>query len=308
MTFWPTGLLTALVTPLDAVGIDGSALAKIIDFQVDAGVSGLVVGGGTGEFGALSVDERKQLAELSIDATGGRVPVVIQTGALSTRDALELTEHAQSAGADAVMVASPFGEPISWAERYQFYVDVTAATSVPLMVYNTPPSGLLTFEQIQQLAELPHVTAVKDSSGTPELMGDLTAWSPEGFGVYVGLDSFCYDAISGGATGAVFGTGNLIPAPLAAVLKSVREEGPTPESRDLWAQHLRPFLRRLEATTNYMAACKAGIAHLGYPAGDVRRPYLMPEQAEADAIAAGIDAVNAAFASSPLATSGASGS
>jgi 4-hydroxy-tetrahydrodipicolinate synthase len=302
MNTWPAGLMTALVTPLCEDGVDLPALGKIVEFQIGAGVSGLVIGGGTGEFGALSLGERQQLAEHTIAAVGGRIPVVIQTGALTTHDAVALSAHAQAAGADAIMVASPFGEPINWRERFHFYEVVTGAASVPVMVYNTPPSGLLTFKQLQQLASLPHVSAIKDSSGTPDLMGDLIAWAPEGFGVYVGLDSFCYEAIASGATGAVFGTGNLIPEALAAVLGSVREHGPTIESRTLWAEHIRPFLRMLEASPNYMSACKAGIAHLGYPAGDVREPYLMPEQLELDAIASGIDAVNAAYATSPLST------
>jgi 4-hydroxy-tetrahydrodipicolinate synthase len=300
MTTWPAGLLTALVTPLEGDGVDVPALGKIVDFQVDSGVSGLVIGGGTGEFGALSLEERKLLAEQSIASAAGRIPVVVQTGALSTRDAIDLSTHAQSAGAHALMVASPFGEPISWKERLHFYARLTAEVSIPVMIYNTPPSGLLTLEQVQQLAELPHVSAVKDSSGSPELMGDLTAWAPAGFGVYVGLDSFCFEAISGGATGAVFGTGNLIPAALSSLLRSVREDGVTAESRALWTQHIRPFLRRLEGSPNYVAACKAGIAHVGYAAGDAREPFLMPEPDEVAAIAAGIDAVNAAVAASSL--------
>jgi 4-hydroxy-tetrahydrodipicolinate synthase len=305
MNAWPAGLLTALVTPLDDEGIDLAALAAIIDFQIEAGVSGLVIAGGTGEFSNLTVAERQDLAEAAVAAVAGRIPVVVQTGALTTRDAVALTTHAQAAGADAVMVASPFGEPINWHERLRYYEVVTGAAALPLMIYNTPPSGLLTLEKIQQLADLPNVSAVKDSSGSPDLMGDLVAWAPEGFGVYVGLDSFCYDAISGGATGAVFGTGNLIPAVLAAVLRSVRENGPTPASRELWDRHVRPFLRMLEGSPNYMGACKAGIAYAGYPAGDVREPYLMPDATEVDAIARGMDAVNRAFAESSLSNSGA---
>jgi len=301
MTPWPVGLLTALVTPMSDDGIDVPALSKIVDFQVESGVSGLVIGGGTGEFSTLSNAERTQLAQEAVAAAAGRVPVVVQTGALSTRDGIELSQHAQAAGAHGLMVASPFGEPINWRERLHFYQALMAAVSLPVMVYNTPPSGLLTFEQVQELAELPNVSAIKDSSGSPDLMGDLVAWAPPGFGVYVGLDSFCYEAVSGGATGAVFGTGNLIPAPLAAVLRSVREEGPTDASRLLWSRHIRPFLRMMEHSPNYMAACKAGIAHVGYPAGDVREPYLMPEQPEVEAIARGIDDVNRAFAASSLA-------
>jgi 4-hydroxy-tetrahydrodipicolinate synthase len=300
MNTWPAGLLTALVTPLTENVLDVPALRKIVEFQVGAGVSGLVIGGGTGEFGALSISERKQLAEETVGAAAGRIPVVIQTGALSTGDAADLSRHAESAGADAVMVASPYGEPINWRERFHFYEVISHTVAIPLMIYNTPASGLLTFEEVQQLASLPNVSAIKDSSGTPDLMGDLIGWAPDGFGVYVGLDSFCYEAIASGATGAVFGTGNLIPEALAALLDSLREHGPTEQSHALWTDHVRPFLRALERSPNYVAACKAGIARVGYPAGDVREPFLMPEPTEVDAIVNGIDVVNKAFAASPL--------
>ena len=306
MSTWPTGLLTALVTPLrdDALDLDG--LSRLIEHQIDAGTVGLVVGGGTGEYGTLSVTERKLLAEESVSLTAGRIPVVVQTGTLSTRDAVELSVHAQKAGADALLVASPFGETISWRERVHFYDVLTREVAIPVMVYNTPPSGLLTFDQIRELAELPQISAVKDSSGSPELMGDLIAWAPPGFGVYIGLDSLLYDAVAAGATGAVFGTANLIPGPLAAIVTSLREHGPTRESRELWTGHVRPFLRLLEQSPNYVAACKAGLAHLGLPAGQAREPSLMPDQDEVDAIAQGLDAVIAAYVASPVSTRGAS--
>ncbi len=139
---WPNGLLTALVTPLLDDTVNANVVAELIDHQIDCGMAGLVVGGGTGEFGALHVDERKQLAVAAIDAAKRRVPVVIRTGALNTRDAVELSRHAEESGAGAIMVASPFGEAINWRERFPFYEVLTAAVDVPVMVYNTPPSGL----------------------------------------------------------------------------------------------------------------------------------------------------------------------
>ena len=301
-TTWPTGLMTALVTPMREDRIDTAVLAELIDRQVAAGVSGLVVAGGTGEYGVLSVAERKHLAVEAVRAAGGRVPVILQTGTLSTREAVELSQHAQEAGADAIMVASPFGEVISWPERVRFYEVLTAAVSLPVMIYNTPPSGLLSFAQIQELAQLPHVSAVKDSSGSPELMGDLVDWAAGGdFAVYVGLDSLLYDAVRYGARGAVFGAANLIPGPLSAVARSLAEHGPTPESDALW-RRIRPFLRFMERSPNYVSACKAGLTAQGLDVGAVRSPSLMPAEDEVAELGRHLDDVLAAFAASPLAT------
>ncbi len=297
---WPRGLLTALVTPLADDKVNAGVVAELIDHQIHAGIVGFVVGGGTGEFGALSMDERKQLAVAAIDAAKGRVPVVIQTGTLNTRDAVELSLHAQESGADAVMVASPFGESINWRERFHFYEVLTSAVSVPVMVYNTPPSGLLTFDHITDLATLPNVRAVKDSSGSPELMGDLVEWADGSeFGVYVGLDSLLYDAVRTGATGAVFGAANLIPGPLSAVAASLNSDGPTPDNAALW-RHIRPFLRFVEASPNYVALCKAGLAVQGFDVGPAREPYLMPDEAEVKELADRLQVLERAFAESPL--------
>jgi 4-hydroxy-tetrahydrodipicolinate synthase len=300
MTSWPSGVLTALLTPLRDDTIDVDGLQSLIDHQAMSGACGVVVGGGTGEYGTLDLDERRLLAKESVAAASGRIPVVVQTGTLATRDAVALSEHAEQIGASALMVASPFGEPLTWTERLHFYATLTAQAGIPVMIYNTPPSGLLTFAQIQELAQLPNVSAVKDSSGNPELMGDLIAWAGPDFGVYVGLDSLMYDAIAGGARGVVFGTANLIPGILSAIARSVREHGPTSESRALWLEHVRPLLRVLEQSTNYIAVVKAVAAAQGLPVGTVRPPYLEPQRDEVDGVLRHIDGLVAAFAESSL--------
>ena len=297
---WPTGLMTALVTPLHDDKIGVPALKPLVDRQIAAGVAGLVVAGGTGEFGALTVEERQLLTTEAVAAVAGRVPVVVQTGALTTRDAVALSRYAEEAGATNLMVASPFGETINWAERTRFYETVAAAVSIPIMVYNTPSAGLLTLTQIQDLCELPNITAVKDSSGSPELMGDLIEWAAvSGAAVYVGLDSLLYDAIGGGARGAVFGAANVIPEPLVAVVRCLLLHEQTEQARNLWG-HLRPVLRFMEQSPNYMSLCKAGLNLQGLWVGEVRAPYLMSDQSEVTMLARHLQELSQAFAASPL--------
>jgi 4-hydroxy-tetrahydrodipicolinate synthase len=297
---WPAGLLTALVTPLldDEIGL--AALKPLVDRQIEAGVAGLVVAGGTGEFGALTVQERQLLTTEAVAAIGGRVPVVVQTGALTTRDVVTLSRHAQEAGATNLMVASPFGETINWAERTRFYETVSAAVSIPIMVYNTPSAGLLTLARIQELCELPNITAVKDSSGSPELMGDLVEWAAgSGAAVYVGLDSLMYDAFGVGARGAVFGAANVIPEPLVAVARSLQANGQNEQARALW-KHIRTFLRFMEVSPNYMSLCKSGLNLQGLLVGEVRAPYLMSGEDEVKELARRLGELREAFSASPL--------
>ena len=277
---WPIGLLTALVTPLRNDQLDRAALTALIEDQIANGAGGLVVSGGTGEYSTLSFDERARLFRDAVEIAAGRVPVIAATGCLSTRDAIRLSNEAEAAGVFGLLVASSYGEAINWRERLAFYIELDANVSTPIMIYNTPPAGLLTFEKVQQLSGLKNVSAVKDSSGDPEMMGDLVAWSrTNGFGIYVGKDSFLYEAISTGAHGAVFGAANFIPAELSTLIAKLRSGGATAETLALWA-NVRPLLRVMEYATNYVALCKVGCRMRGIDVGEVRKPYMMPEADE----------------------------
>src|ERR687892_683894 len=134
------GVLPALITPFtdDGDAIDAHALATIVDRLVGAGVAGLVPGGSTGEFTTLSNAERRDLVDTTVEAAAGRVPVVAGTGALSTRETVELSVHAERAGAAAVMIVPPFYDALSWRELLVHYTAVADAIEIPIMYYNLP--------------------------------------------------------------------------------------------------------------------------------------------------------------------------
>lgn len=284
-TAWPKGLVTALVTPLKDDKVDLVAFQRLIDFQIGAGVAGFVVTGGTGEYGALSFDERADLFARAVEYAAGRVRVIAAPACLSTAEAIALSHKAAAAGVAALLLASPFGEPVSWVERLAFYKEVAAAVPLPIMIYNTPPAGLLTFEQIVTLSAIPGITAVKDSSGNPELMGDLLAWrDPSRFTVYVGKDSFLCEAISGGADGAVFGVANFAPREVVDFIALIQSGASLAAVHAQW-RSLRLLMRMMESATNYVGLCKAGLALRGIDVGPVRRPYRMPSDSEIAAVA-----------------------
>ena len=277
---WPPGLLTALVTPLRDDRLDVDATCRLVDRQVADGATGLVVAGGTGEHGVLSVPERMALAETVVEHAAGRAPVTSQPGARATRDALALSRHAQEIGAYGLLVASPFGEPINWRERHCFYAQVNDSVTLPIMIYNTPPAGILSFDQIVELAALSNVTAVKDSSGQPDLLGDELAWADEtGFAVYVGWDGLLAHAITAEARGVVFGAASFLAAEMTAVIAALRDPSARDEAARAW-RSLRSLLRFLELAPSYVALCKAGCTLSGIDVGEVRAPYLMPRREE----------------------------
>ena len=163
------GVLPALITPFtpDGAAVDGDALTANVERLIGAGVGGLVPGGSTGEFTTLSHAERRELVELTVTAAAGRVPVVAGTGALSTEETVELSVHAEQAGAAAVMIVPPFYDALSWRELLAHYTAVAERISIPIMYYNLPSaSGVtLTLEQFRELRAAANVTVLKDTGG-----------------------------------------------------------------------------------------------------------------------------------------------
>jgi 4-hydroxy-tetrahydrodipicolinate synthase len=280
---WPVGLITALVTPMKDDEPDLEAMSVLVEQQIAAGARGVVVCGGTGEYGALSLEERERLAEAVTLVADGRLLVLVQTGTLATRDALRLIDHAGRVGADGLLVASPFGEPINWRERRAFYEEVDAATELPIMIYNTPPSGLLSFAQIVELAELEHVTAIKDSSGDMVALGDMLSWGE--LAVYVGWDCLLGPAVVSGANGALVGVGNFIASELSWAIEQLAQGSGLTGDAAAWWQPVRKVLRLMESSTNYVGLVKRGCALRGLDVGAVRAPYLMPPEGEAERLA-----------------------
>ena len=163
------GVLPALITPFtdDGAAVDTDALAGLVERCVAAGVGGLVPAGSTGEFTTLSLDERRLVTECVIEAAGGRVPTIPGTGALSTADTVAPREHAERAGAAAVMIVPPFYAALTWRELVRHLAAVAERISIPIMYYNIPEAtGLrLTIEQYQELRRVAGVTCLKDTGG-----------------------------------------------------------------------------------------------------------------------------------------------
>ena len=160
------GVLSAIVTPFTSDGeqIDEKVLRNLIDQNIADGVDGFVPAGGTGEFSVLSHQERLRLVEIVVEQTAGRATVLAHTGATSTREAIALSKHADRAGATAIMLATPYYEPIGFNEAFAYYAAVADATSLPICAYNFPPAtGLhLDVDFLVRLAtEIPQVKYVK---------------------------------------------------------------------------------------------------------------------------------------------------
>jgi 4-hydroxy-tetrahydrodipicolinate synthase len=264
------GVLPALITPFtdDGEAIDTDALSAIVDRLVGAGVGGLVPGGSTGEFTTLTNAERRQLVEVTVEAAAGRVPVVAGTGALSTREAVELSRHAERAGAAAVMVVPPFYDALSWRELLAHYTAVADAIGIPIMYYNLPSASGVRLTAAQ-LRELP-ITCLKDTGGDAVAATELV--QTDGPTLLNGWDTLTFAALAAGVRAVVWGVASIVPVQCVELHRLLIDDIDLPAARGLWAR-LWPLCQFLEGQS-YPAAVKTACRLAGDVTGPVRPPLL----------------------------------
>lgn len=292
-----TGVLVALVTPFtpDGSAIDEQRLREHVEWMISSGIHGIVPAGTTGEFTTLTRAEREFLVETVIDAANGRVPVVPATGALSTVETIELSRHAQDAGAAAVMVVPPFYDPLRWNELLAHYTAVTEALDIPVMYYNVPGATgtQLSPEQLAALGDIPGLDYVKDTGGDAVALTELLLRYADRVTVFNGWDTLTFLGMALGAKGSVWGAANVIPELSVALWEALAVRGDLAEGRRLW-EAIWPVCDALEAT-NYVAAVKGGLDIIGRSAGPVRSPILPLNDAENARLAAAINGARAAL-------------
>ena len=284
------GVLPALITPFtdDGEAIDAAALAALVDRVVAGGVGGLVPGGSTGEFTTLSHGERRELVELTVEAAAGRVPVVAGTGALSTRETVELSVHAERAGAAAVMIVPPFYDALSWRELRAHYTAVADAIDIPIMYYNLPSASGVTLTA-DQLRELP-VSSLKDTGGDAVAATELI--QTDGPTLLNGWDTLTFAALAAGVSAVVWGAASIVPRQCVELHRLLIDDIDLPAARALWAR-LWPLCRFLEAQS-YAAAVKTACRLVGDATGPVRAPLLPLEERAEEELSALLDAVEVA--------------
>jgi 4-hydroxy-tetrahydrodipicolinate synthase len=276
------GVLPALITPFtkDGSAIDTDALAAIVDRLIEAGVAGLVPGGSTGEFTTLSHAERRRLVETTVEAAAGRVPVVPGTGALSTRETVELSVHAERTGAAAVMIVPPFYDALSWPELLAHYTAIADTIAIPIMYYNLPSASGVRVTPAQ-LRELP-VTCLKDTGGDAVVATELI--QTDGPTLLNGWDTLTFAALAAGMRAVVWGTASILPEQCIELHRLLIDDIDLPAARQLWAR-LWPLCRFLEGQT-YPAAVKAACMLVGDSTGPVRAPLLPLDETATSELAA----------------------
>lgn len=265
------GIHTALITPFRDGGVDEEALRALVDRQIEAGIDGLVPCGSTGESATLSHDEHNRVVEIVVEAAAGRVPVIAGTGSNSTREAIELTQHAKDAGADGALLLSPYYNKPTQEGIYAHYATIARETRFPLVVYNIPgrtASNILP-DTIARLARLDWIVGVKEACGNLEQIAHLIARSPADFVVLSGDDALTLPMLAIGGRGVISTSSNIAPGPVAALVRAFRDGDVLGAQQRHYA--LLPLFDVLFCETNPIPV-KAAAAALGLCSDEIRLP------------------------------------
>lgn len=213
------GVFTAMVTPFSGHGLDEKALEAFVEWQVSEGVHGLVPCGTTGESPTLSHEEHKRVIEITVKTAGGRVPVMAGTGSNSTAEAIDLSRHAEKAGANALLVVAPYYNKPTQEGIYQHFKAVSEATSLPVFVYNIPGRSVINIADgtLARLAALKNIAGVKDATGDLARVSTLRHLVGDKLILLSGEDMTAVGFNAMGGRGCISVTSNIAPKACAAI-------------------------------------------------------------------------------------------
>jgi len=281
MSITISGIIPPVLTAFDKNGqFDEKAQREIISFLVDK-VQGFYPCGTYGSGPLMNVDERKRVAEVVIDEVAGRVPVIVHVGGASTRDSVELAQHAERAGATAVASVPPIYYGYKEPEVERHFKALVNAVTIPVFVYNNPKTTGVSIspEFLHQLATL-GVSGVKDSSfDIMVFYGYLRKVKKEGFIPVIGTEALILPAVSMGAHASVSGLANAIPEPVVDLFTAVKK-GDLETARPLQQQvsTMRDIMHYAPTLSMIQAVLRARGVNAGYP----RLPFVLPEKSLVD--------------------------
>jgi 4-hydroxy-tetrahydrodipicolinate synthase len=207
------GSFTALVTPFQNGAVDEKAFRALVAWQIDEGTNGLVPVGTTGESPTLSHDEHKQVVEWCMSEVRGRVPVIAGAGSNSTREAIDLAQHAEKAGADAVLVVTPYYNKPTQEGLYQHFKAINDAIGIPIIIYNIPPRSVIdmSVDTMKRLYELKNIAGVKDATANLARVSQQRAALGTDFIQLSGEDATALGFMAHGGHGCISVTSNVAP-------------------------------------------------------------------------------------------------
>jgi 4-hydroxy-tetrahydrodipicolinate synthase len=267
------GSFTALVTPFQNGTIDEKAFRALVVWQIDEGTNGLVPVGTTGESPTLSHDEHKQVVEWCIAEARGRVPVIAGAGSNSTREAIDLAQHAEKAGADAVLVVTPYYNKPTQEGLYRHFKAVNDTIGIPIIIYNIPSRSVIdmSVDTMKRLFDLKNIAGVKDATASMVRVSQQREALGPDFTQLSGEDATALGFMAHGGHGCISVTANVAPR-LCAEFQNACLRGDFETALKL-QDKLMPLHQNLFVETNPSPA-KYALSVLGKCADTMRLPMV----------------------------------
>ncbi|NQV44912.1 MAG: dihydrodipicolinate synthase family protein [Rhodospirillales bacterium] len=282
MTKELSGVLAALCTPFDGSGenVDEPTMFAHIDTMIDAGIHGIVLCAGTGEFAYLRDGEKKHIIEVCTRHIGGRVPVIVQTSAINTVETIERSKHAESVGVDALMILPPYFEGPGESGVLHHFERISSAVDTPIVIYNIPQhSGFdVTADLFARMLEFDNIEYIKDSKGDLIGLQELVA---TGGKVLSGADPLAPYALMAGSVGWIWGAANVMPRETVDLYDLI-SSGRHADGLALWAKMAPANLHFWAGIYNLEIKTAAGLR--GYNLGPLREPGMPPTDDEVAAL------------------------
>lgn len=269
-----TGALTALVTPFANGAVDEEAYRQLIEWQIEQGINGLVPCGTTGESATLSHAEHEAVIKICIDQVKGRVPVVAGAGSNNTREAVGLAGFAKKAGADAILLITPYYNKPTQEGLVAHYKAIAAEVSIPTVVYNVPGRTGVNVQaatMARLYKEIPDVIGIKEATGNLTQISDMLELCGEGFILLSGDDFTLLPTLAIGGKGVISVAANIVPGKYADLCRHA-SAGRMEEARKIHYE-LAPLCRACFLETN-PAPVKTALAHMGKLRPELRLPMV----------------------------------
>jgi len=276
----PKGIYVPIITTFNEdESIDFAAYQKMVDYVIEGGVHGLLVGGTTGEYHVMSTEERKSLIKAGCEYAAGRVPVMAGVGCFTAKDTIELANYAAECGAKFGLVLPPYYHHTTDAGAVDFYKEIAAASKVGIVIYNYPGATgvVMPPEMIYELSQVENIVSVKESADFGHLCQVVTLTRDvEDFTVFTGEEHFILPTFAVGGQGAFGILVNLLPKEIVQMYEAIVVEKDIEKASALNSR-MAGIYGLMEVEGNpYPGPVKAGLDMIGIKGGRVRKPLTQP--------------------------------
>lgn len=285
------GCGTAIITPFTEDGVNFEEFRKMIEFQISEGVDSIIVCGTTGESSTMTTEEKKETIKFAIDVAAKRIPIIAGTGGNCTKSAIEMSKYAESVGADAVLVVTPYYNKTTQAGLIAHYTEIAQSTSLPIILYNVPSrTGLnIAPSTCFELSKIDNIVAIKEASGNISQIAEIANLCGDNLNIYSGNDDQILPILSLGGIGVISVLSNIAPKYTHDMVYYYLN-GDIKKARDMQLDSI-PLIKSLFSEVNPIPV-KAALNEIGFSVGTPRLPLVSMTNAGEDTLKNILKAMN----------------